>query len=800
MIHAPGASEEAIAASKDARAAVLARMQALTQQLTERPDDTELQLEMARSLGSIGETAKAESIFQRLLKQHPRHFETLLESGRLMREGGKVNGALSRLLAAAVAKPEEPSSRIEIALTFRQIVSPAVAETLDRRVAQLLGEQADLAMLRLGVGRALRDAGDNEAALALFESAARVAPKRMAIQLEIARTALQLTELDTADAAYGAALALDANEVGALLGRAEIALRRNNGPMALEWLNQAEGRTPGKPHIRLLRGRALRAAGRGEEAENVYRALIAAQPDFLSARVELAVMQRERGELRHALGELQSALAAANNADEALRVRMQVEIAQTHYQLGEFDRAAAQYRAALERQPQHKPALLGLATVCWAQGHRSEEVEQLRTAFKWHPNDAKVRLQLGFALLEEWHLTEAQEIFQGSIAKRPQDIEALCGLSQCAVQRGDIAKAKDILESVLKIEPDNPAARLDLKRLQENFAAHDWKEELRQAILVAQAPRTRLPDRLRALRQLLEYGVTDVVIPVLDGLETSNPVVRRMRQSAQQLERLGLAQPAGSLARSDDAERDELNVPSGVVERLVPGADTLVLVFCGRLNRTSLSLDIMHRILRATGASLVYLRDLERTHYLGGVVGLGADFPATLEAFRQLQARSGARRLLALGHCVGCAGAMRYGLALGAEAVLGVMPRTPETNRTQMSAAAAVRMATLRKSAPQFSADLPSLYAAAPTHPRVSLIYGADVAPDLAFARQMAEQVPDVVGAAMPGFFSEIFSALLARGILTPLLERFVATGGIPADLLAQITRPENDAAQRAAA
>jgi hypothetical protein len=353
---------------------------------------------------------------------------------------------------------------------------------------------------------------------------------------------------------------------------------------------------------------------------------------------------------------------------------------------------------------------------------------------------------------------------------------------------------------VLKIDPENQAARLDLKRLEENFAAHDWKGELRQAIAVAQAPATRLPDRLRAARQLLEYGVTDVVLPVLDTLERSNPVVRRMRQSAQQLERLGLAQPAGSLARGDDAERDALNTPSGVVERLVPGADTLVLVFSGRLNRTSLSLDIMHRILRATGASLVYLRDLERTHYLGGVVGLGADFPATLEALRALQLRSGARRLLALGHCVGCAGAMRYGLALGAEAVLGVMPRTPETNRGQMSAAAAVRLATLRRSAPQYSGDLPSLYEAAARHPRVSLIYGADVAPDLAFARQMAERVPDVVCAAMSGFFSEIFSALLARGLLTPLLESFVATGAIPAELLAQITRPDDGEAQPAAA
>ena len=183
-------------------------------------------------------------------------------------------------------------------------------------------------------------------------------------------------------------------------------------------------------------------------------------------------------------------------------------------------------------------------------------------------------------------------------------------------------------------------------------------------------------ERFEAAKLLLEYGVPDVVLEALAGMDVGTAWVRRLRQSAAQLDRLGLGQSAHNLGRGDDAEREQLNALRGAVERLVnagrrpwswcfvdasiaPGCRSILcIVSCGPLAPALCTC--------ATSSA----RDI----WAAWSVSARISVPLSRRYLSCERGRAHGEWLV-IGHCVGCAGALRYGLALGVEAVLGVLPR-----------------------------------------------------------------------------------------------------------------------------
>jgi Flp pilus assembly protein TadD len=504
----------------------------------------------------------------------------------------------------------------------------------------------------------------------------------------------------------------------------------------------------------------------------------------------------KQGDVSAAITQLEAAAAESPHDLAVLTL-----LARALAKIGRVADLEAVDRRVLEQDPGNAKARARLGEAAWKRGERSEALEHFQAGANAHPDDAKVNQRLGQALLSEWRIDEAEAALRRVIAVVPGDVTALQALARCAGIRGDGEDAEAYLRAAAASQPGNRKIELKIKRLEVSAADHDWNKEVLDATAVLRNADSPPGERFSAAQLLLAYGVTDVVLEICGPLEASLPAARRLVQMARQLDRSGLSQPSRPPGQAADPEIDELNTITGVVERLKPGADTLMLVFSGRLNRAFLSLDILHRLMRNTGASLVYLRDLERTNYLGGVVGLGEDFAATTEAFRALMARSGARRLLMFGNCVGCAGALRYGLALGAEAVLGISPRVGAAAKQGLSAATASKLEALVGATPQFAGDVTSLYlAAGASAPRVALVAGAGAEPEASFARDMAARVPGVVYAAMPGVNRECFGAILAQGLFPALVASFVADGSIAPDVVNALGRPAPPAREAFAA
>jgi tetratricopeptide (TPR) repeat protein len=650
---------------------------------------------------------------------------------------------------------------------------------------------------------------------------------------------------DDATAAYEAVLRLDGSHARAIAFLGQIANARGDSAKAIKFLRRAVALDPDLPRAPSLLAKLLREAGgaaspdpesaprnKGQRTElpqaiqiarskgddsaacEYLRAASAAEPANMEILLELAVTLRRLNRPDEAAEAYRSVLGqdsksakahlglayiarAYRNTDEALEhfklvnefdpgnVSAQVQIAEILVAQNRNAEADAICKTVLASSPdaQTLSVLAGIArkTSNWDAARRYFEA-----AVAAEPSRLQWRVQLGRAYCDLLDLDEAERTFRGVLETEPENIEAIIGLGDVARLRNDSHTALTLFESAANLAPSNLRVRAAIRRLKVAEGNFDWRTEIEDALALLRTPGTAVTAQLTAATLLVEHGMTDVVRPILSQLQAQSPVARQLILAVREIERMGLAQPLPADIEDSDSGVSQLESLQGFHEKPVAGSDTLLIVFAGRNNRVWLTFSLLHRILRATGASIVYVRDLQGTLYTRGVVGLGDDYESTIQALKALAARYGARRILTLGNCSGCFGALHFGLSLGAEGVLGIAPIVrPAAN---LKPEFAERVDALRKLLPANFEDIHTKYLEAAARPNVALIYSEQCEPDASDAKFMAE-IPGVRIAGIPESTThDSMKDLLIRGLLEPVLSEFVATGKVSPALLSRIS------------
>jgi hypothetical protein len=168
------------------------------------------------------------------------------------------------------------------------------------------------------------------------------------------------------------------------------------------------------------------------------------------------------------------------------------------------------------------------------------------------------------------------------------------------------------------------------------------------------------------------------------------------------------------------------------------GADAVIMVFCGAQHRVGMPVPMLHRWLSRERCSVIYLRDPKAVGYLAGVEEIGPDLQSTLAGLKTVIANLAARRVFCFGISLGGHGALRYGLDLGAEAVIcmgGLMNLRASFNEGLHYASAAKR---IEASFPDAPLDLRELHGRAARRPKVSMVYAEHNWDDRIHAEHMA--------------------------------------------------------------
>ena len=261
--------------------------------------------------------------------------------------------------------------------------------------------------------------GETEAALAAYAEAAELAPEDPYVRLEQAsvlarsgrfveaaaavriarkfapfdpevlrtqaRIAMNLADRDDAarveaQEAFEAVLAAEPDDLESLIALGQIYLAENNAQRALEMLNRAAELRPGQPMIEALRTRALVLTGDTLAAESVQRALLAAHPDRLESRLELAELLSNRGQHFAAAALLAEAPPAQQRSPEVRR-RRAVEL----YLDGDLANARNLAQGLRDEFPDNATIVVLLATIEQADGRWATVLELIGGAAGRNP-------------------------------------------------------------------------------------------------------------------------------------------------------------------------------------------------------------------------------------------------------------------------------------------------------------------------------------------------------------------------------------------------------------------------------
>jgi tetratricopeptide (TPR) repeat protein len=211
--------------------------------------------------------------------------------------------------------------------------------------------------------------------------------------------------------------------VGALL--AGLTARRNHdyrNAIAI-WTDTVD-KVPGNARARNQLGRALREAGRRDDAAMQFEAALRLDPTLADAHYNVGLDRDERGE-----------------------------------------RAAAEehYRAAVQLHPRHAQARLNLAALLNDAGRWSEAIAFSEESVRLRPDDAALHLNLGAALLGAGRPRDALAPLQRAVTFAPDDPRAHGNLANALALTDRFDEAADHYETALRLHPD-------YARAHENYA------------------------------------------------------------------------------------------------------------------------------------------------------------------------------------------------------------------------------------------------------------------------------------------------------------------------------------------
>jgi tetratricopeptide (TPR) repeat protein len=232
-------------------------------------------------------------------------------------------------------------------------------------------------------------------------------------------------------------------------------------------------------------------AGRLRAAEQIYRQILAIEPNHVDALHLLGVIANEVGEyeiaveyIGRAIGLKQTDAAFHSNLGNAFKgqgkldeavacyrraLELQPNLAEVHHNLanvfkdqGRLDEAVAHYHRALELCPDYPQTYGNLGNVLTDQRKLNEAVACYRRALELKPDDVAARNNLGIAFQELGKLDEAVACYRRALELKPEFAEVHINLGNVFKGQGKLDEAAACYRRALELKPEFAEAHNNL--------------------------------------------------------------------------------------------------------------------------------------------------------------------------------------------------------------------------------------------------------------------------------------------------------------------------------------------------
>jgi tetratricopeptide (TPR) repeat protein len=315
--------------------------------------------------------------------------------------------------------------------------------------------------VRLAYAKLLARAGKYGEAKQAFEQLRQDQPDNADTYFAIGLLALQMDDLDAAEASLKDALARGYQEEGQVkLYLGQVEENRKRYEAALQWYQGVE-RGPHYLAARLRAAQALAKMGRLDEARALLHAYVASRKEE-----QVEIIQTEAQLLRDAR-RYQEAFDVLSQGIEKLPATPELlyDRAMAAEKLGNLDVLERDLRKLIELQPKHAHAYNALGyTLADRTNRLAEAIELIHQALKLMPDDPFILDSMGWVLFKDRRLDEAETYLRRAFASRP-DPEIAAHLGEVLWVKGNRAEAGRVWQGALQAHPDNEVLKETLSRL-----------------------------------------------------------------------------------------------------------------------------------------------------------------------------------------------------------------------------------------------------------------------------------------------------------------------------------------------
>jgi tetratricopeptide (TPR) repeat protein len=218
-------------------------------------------------------------------------------------------------------------------------------------------------------------------------------------------------------------------------------------------------------------------AGRLQDAEQIYRQILAANPNEANAWHLLGVIACEFGKPEMAIECIGRALQLRPDSADA-----HYNLARAFHQLERLNDAIASYRRARTLKPDYAEAHSNLGLALQTQGIFDEAVTSYRRAVELRPDHAETHYSLGNALKEAGKTTESIAAYRRALELNPSHADALNNMGLALEQQGHLDEAVACYRRATDLKPDFVGAHWNLSLLllvlgdfEHGWAEYEWR-------------------------------------------------------------------------------------------------------------------------------------------------------------------------------------------------------------------------------------------------------------------------------------------------------------------------------------
>lgn len=209
-------------------------------------------------------------------------------------------------------------------------------------------------------------------------------------------------------------------------------------------------------------------AGNVERAVQLYREVLAAEPQHAQAWYLLGAAHRSQARLDDARIALQQAVSVSPGHADAHN-HLGVVLAQQGY----MDEAVASFQRALKLKPENTEVLNNLGLALLKQDKPGEAIAVFQQALAARPDDAKARHNLNRALREQGHFEELLASQRQTIDRRPDSPQAHNDLGLTLYEQSKLDESVAAFRQALALQPDFAEAHNNLGLVRAAQGHHD---------------------------------------------------------------------------------------------------------------------------------------------------------------------------------------------------------------------------------------------------------------------------------------------------------------------------------------